>query len=174
MNGNILPVECRTERADDIAAIRDVVTAAFGRSDEADLVDALRGEPDVWIPDLSVVATAAGGEIVGHALLTRCRVGDAPALALAPCSVDPGWQRRGVGIAAITCALGLARGRAAENLVVVLGHPEYYPRFGFRPTSEAGISASFVVPDGALMYLALDRSRPIPAGVITYPPAFGV
>ncbi|MYR06225.1 GNAT family N-acetyltransferase [Gordonia sp. SID5947] len=166
--------ECRAEAESDVAAIREVIGAAFGRSDEADLVDALRREPEVWIPGLSVVATDAGEGVVGYALLTRCRVGGHVALALAPCAVAPGWQNRGVGTEVTAYALSEARERVAENLVVVLGHPEFYPRFGFRRASDAGIAASFEVPDEALMYLSLDPDRPIPSGVIEYPPAFGV
>ncbi|MEE4022402.1 N-acetyltransferase [Gordonia sp. PKS22-38] len=158
--------------------IRQVVTDAFGQPDEADLVDALRADALAWIPELSMVATDRDGLVVGFALLTRCRVGAEPALALAPCAVVGDLQNTGVGTAVTVAALDAARSRvtagADENLVVVLGHPEFYPRFGFRRASEVGISASFEVPDDALMFLALDPNRPIPTGVIEYPPAFGV
>ncbi|WAC54752.1 GNAT family N-acetyltransferase [Gordonia sp. SL306] len=177
-------VECRTEVERDVRGIRDVVFAAFGRCDEADLVEALRRDPEAWIPGLSVVAIGVDGDVVGYALLTRCRVGGHRALALAPCAVSPEWQNRGVGTDVTAYALDCARMRAArtrvvderppENLVVVLGHPEFYPRFGFRPATEVGIAASFEVPDEALMYLALDTDEPIPSGVIEYPAAFGV
>ncbi|MGC4962211.1 GNAT family N-acetyltransferase [Gordonia sp. DT101] len=168
-------VECRIEVERDVAAIREVVGAAFGQPDEADLVEALRRDPAVWIPGLSVVATDAGG----YALLTRCRVGGCQALALAPCAVAPERQSRGVGTDVTAYVLDEARTRTVnespvENLVVVLGHPEFYSRFGFRPASDVGIAASFEVPDEALMYLALDPDEPIPSGVIEYPAAFGV
>ncbi|WP_067900578.1 GNAT family N-acetyltransferase [Actinomadura chibensis] len=164
----------RAERPDDAAAIREINLAAFPSAEEADLVEALRADPDAWIDGLSLIAeSAADGTPAGYALLTRCRVGDAPALALGPCAVTPSHQRTGAGSAAIRAALGAAR-RMGENLVVVLGHAEYYPRFGFRRASEFGIRASFEVPDENLMALALDASKPVPSGTIRYPAAFGV
>src|SRR5690606_7496117 len=83
-----------------------------------------------------------------------------------PGAADPGVCRRGAGAAA---GEGLA-----ENLVVVLGHAEYYPRFGFRPASQFGVTAPFDVPDEAFMALALDSELPTPRGEIVYPSAFGV
>nr|WP_051989777.1 N-acetyltransferase [Gordonia soli] len=154
-------------------SIRSVVAAAFPTVSEADLVDALRRDDDAWIPDLSIVATAPGGQVVGHALLTRCSVGGTPALALAPCSVAPEFQGRGVGSTATRAALAAARSRG-ENAVVVLGHPEYYPRFGFTPASRSHISAPFEVPDEAFMALFLDPAAPAPTGVVAYAAAFGI
>ncbi|PPK69492.1 N-acetyltransferase [Actinokineospora auranticolor] len=162
----------RPETAADTAAIHAVTAAAFPTAAEADLVDALRADPAAWIDGLSVV-TVLGDEVVGHALLTRCRVGGERALALAPCSVLPAHQGRGAGSAAIRAGLDAARG-LGENLVVVLGHAEYYPRFGFTPASGFGIRAPFEVPDEAFMALSLDPPRPTPTGLVEYPPAFGV
>ena len=163
----------RPETSGDVAAIRAMNLAAFPTAEEADLVEALRADPSAWIDGLSVIADAPDGTPAAYALLTRCRVGDAPALALGPCAVLPSHQRKGGGGAAIRAALETAR-QMGENLVVVLGHPEYYPRFGFRRASEYGISVSFDVPDEALMALALDASKPLPSGVVSYPAAFGV
>lgn len=163
----------RPETAEDIPVLRDIVLAAFPTAEEAGLVDALRADPGAWIEGLSMVAVGDDGVPAGHALLTRCHVGGAPALALAPCAVLPSAQRTGAGSAAIRAALDAARG-LGEHLVVVLGHPDYYPRFGFVPASRFGIRAPFEVPDEALMALALDPSRPVPSGTIAYPAAFGV
>ncbi|WP_436702243.1 GNAT family N-acetyltransferase [Nocardioides sp. BYT-33-1] len=164
----------RPERADaDHAGIREVLLAAFPTSLEADLVDALRADPEAWLPDLSVLAVADDGSVVGYSLLTRCHVGGVPALALGPCAVRPEHQSQGAGGAAIRAGLDAAR-TDGENLVVVLGHAEYYPRFGFDRASRFGITASFEVPDENLMALALDPSRPVPDGQIRYAPAFGV
>ncbi|MBE9373638.1 N-acetyltransferase [Saccharopolyspora sp. HNM0983] len=167
------PWNTRPETPDDRAAIREVLLAAFPTAEEADLVEALRADPDAWIEGLSQVAETADGGIVGHALLTRCRIDEQPALALAPCSVLPAHQRRGAGSAATRAALAAAR-VLPENTVVVLGHAEYYPRFGFVPASRLGIRAGFEVPDEALMALALDPQRPVATGTIRYPAAFGV
>ncbi|WP_093812761.1 GNAT family N-acetyltransferase [Streptomyces sp. Ncost-T6T-1] len=163
----------RPETTDDIAAIRDINLAAFPTSEEADLIDALRTDPQAWIDGLSLVTEGSDGTLAGHALLTRCHVDGAPALALAPCAVRPSAQRTGAGSAAIRAALDAARS-LGENLVLVLGHPEYYPRFGFTPASRFGIRAPFDVPDEAMMAMALDDTRPVPTGTIQYPAAFGV
>ncbi|MFI8194271.1 GNAT family N-acetyltransferase [Streptomyces sp. NPDC085946] len=164
----------RPETADDIPAVRDIVLAAFPTEREAEIVDALRADPEAWIDGLSVIATAPDGTPVGHALLTRCHVDGAPALALAPCAVLPSAQRTGAGSAAVRAALDAARARGEENLVLVLGHADYYPRFGFTPASRFGVRPPFEVPDEAMMALVLDDTRPVPSGTIRYPAAFGV
>ncbi|MFE3638659.1 GNAT family N-acetyltransferase [Streptomyces sp. NPDC059168] len=163
----------RPETVEDITAVRDINLAAFPTAGEADLVDALRADPKAWIDGLSVVTEAPDGTLVGHALLTRCHVEGAPALALAPCAVLPSAQRTGAGSAAVRAALDAARAMG-ENLVVVLGHADYYPRFGFTPASRFGVRAPFEVPDGAMMAMALDDTRPVPTGTIQYAAAFGV
>ncbi|GAA3753985.1 GNAT family N-acetyltransferase [Salinactinospora qingdaonensis] len=163
----------RPETAADIPAIRAILLAAFPTAEEADLVDALRADPTAWIEGLSMIATTGDGSPVGYALLTRCRVDGAPALALAPCAVLPSLQRTGAGSAAIRAALDAAQARG-ENLVVVLGHADYYPRFGFTVASRLGIHVPFEVPDEAMMAMALDDTRPIPTGTIRYPAAFGL
>lgn len=157
----------------DLASIREVLLAAFLTSLEADLVEALRTDPEAWLPDLSIVAVADDGAVAGYSLLTRCHVGGAPALALGPCAVRPDHQSRGAGTAAIRAGLEAAR-TSGENLVVVLGHADYYPRFGFERASLSGIATTFEVPDENLMALALDSSAPVPRGLIRYAPAFGV
>jgi putative acetyltransferase len=168
----------RVETDHDVPAIRSVTEAAFPTPDEARIIDALRADPTAWLPGLSLVCTDAAGRVTGHAVLSRCTVGGAPALALGPCSATPEDQRRGAGTAVIRAALEAAR-EAGERLVVVLGHPRYYPRFGFLRASTLGIRTSFEVPDEALMALDLQAERagslaPLPQGVIVYPAAFGV
>ncbi|MFD0337474.1 bifunctional class I SAM-dependent methyltransferase/N-acetyltransferase [Streptomyces sp. NPDC127117] len=164
----------RPETAADAVAVHAVNAAAFPTPDEADLVDALRADPAAWLPGLGLVVTdGPDGDIAAYALLTRCRVGDVPALALAPVATAPEHQRRGAGQAAVRAALDAARLRG-ESLVLVLGHPEYYRRFGFVPASRYGIRPGFDVPDEAMMALVLDESAPVPQGTIHYPAAFGV
>jgi predicted N-acetyltransferase YhbS len=163
----------RPETAADEAAVRRVLEAAFPTAGEADLVDALRRDP-AWLPGLAFVAVDPGGRVAGYALLTRCRVGGADALALAPVAVLPEHQRHGAGGAAVRAVLAAAQ-RRGERLVVVLGHPGYYPRFGFARASSLGISAGFEVPDEALMALVLGGGPgPVPSGVIEYAAPFGV
>ena len=160
----------RPETGADVLAVRQVNLAAFPSEDEADLVDALRAS-DAWIDGLSILAEDSEGNVVAHALLTRCHIDGAPALALAPCAVLPRVQRRGAGSATIRAALDAARTRG-ENLVVVVGHADYYPRFGFTPASAFDIRASFEVRDEAVMALRLDPHAETPHGTIAYPSPF--
>lgn len=163
----------RPETAADIPAVRAVNAAAFPTAEEAGLVDELRRDAGAWLPGMSYVAEAADGSVAAYALLTRCRVGDVPAVALAPVAVAPEHQRGGAGQAVVRAVLDVARIRQ-EQLVLVLGHPGYYPRFGFEPASRYGIRPSFPVPDEAMLALVLDASRGVPQGTIRYPAAFGV
>ncbi|PWU53034.1 GNAT family N-acetyltransferase [Micromonospora sp. S4605] len=136
----------RRETADDVEAVRAVHTAAFAKADqpgavpvETTLVDALRAD-DGWLPALSLVATDPDGQVVGHVVCTRGRVAGEPvALGLGPLGVLPAWQRRGVGSALMHAVLGAAEA-LGEPLVVLLGHPDYYPRFGFRPAVDLGVT----------------------------------
>jgi len=137
----------RRETPADADAIRAVHTVAFAGSGtpdqmpvEAGLVDALRAD-DGWLPALSLVALDSDRAIVGHVVCTRGRVGSTPALGLGPLGVRPGLQRRGIGLALMHAVLGAADA-LDEPLVVLLGHPDYYPRFGFRPAAEYGITPS--------------------------------
>jgi putative acetyltransferase len=134
----------RRELADDAKAIYAVTAAAFARPGEpappaeARLVDELRAGP-AWLPALSLVAIDAAGDVAGHVVCTRGRVGDAPVLGLGPLSVRPDSQRRGVGSALMHAVLGAADA-LDEPLVALLGSPDYYHRFGFRLSGEFGIS----------------------------------
>ncbi|GAA1579940.1 GNAT family N-acetyltransferase [Actinoplanes couchii] len=131
----------RRETAADIDAIRAVTAAAFTRPDspapvEAPLVDRLRAD-EGWLPALSLVAVD-GEDVVGHVVCSRGHVGQAAALGLGPLSVGPGHQRRGVGSALMHAVLGAADA-LSEPMVVLLGDPGYYARFGFRLAAGYGI-----------------------------------
>jgi putative acetyltransferase len=165
-------VTIRREQPDDEAGVRVVNEAAFGRSDEADLVDRLRHEGAVLA---SFVAEQERG-IVGHVLFSRTLIDAAiePVLsvALAPLAVLPVDQRRGVGSQLIRFGLDWLRTRG-ERSVLVLGHPQYYPRFGFSTARARLLTTPF--PAEAFMALelvpgALDGIR----GVVRYPAAFGL
>lgn len=162
----------RAETSADLSAIRHIVLAAFDSKLEADLVDALRAD-EAWLDGLSIVATDQDGTLAGYALLTRCHIGDTAALCLGPVAVLPEYQRTGAGAAAIRTALRAAKDRG-ESFVTVLGHPDYYPRFGFGRASEHGIGLTFDVPDDAMMALSLDAARPLPSGTVRYAAPFGV
>jgi putative acetyltransferase len=141
----------RRERPEDIADIRAVTAAAFtdvehsaapveadGAPGEATLVGWLR-EDAGWVPELSMVAEM-DGEVVGHVVCTRGALAGRPALGLGPVSVSPARQRDGVGSALMHAILGAADA-LGEPVVVLLGSPDYYGRFGFAPASELGIEA---------------------------------
>jgi predicted N-acetyltransferase YhbS len=162
----------RAETSADIPTIRDINLAAFDTPLETDLVDALRADPS-WIDGLSIVATNQDGKLIGHALLTRCHIDDTPALCLGPVAVWPEYQKTGAGSAAIRAALQAAK-ELGEHFVTVLGHPTYYPRFGFTRASKYGIGLSIDVPDEAMMALTLDVDHPLPGGTVHYAAPFGV
>lgn len=166
-------IEIRAERAGDETAVRRVNELAFGQADEAALVDALRAAAD---PHISLVATD-GGEIVGHIFFSPVSIEpeDSPfaAMGLAPMAVLPGHQRRGVGSALVRAGLEECR-RIGHNVVVVLGHPEYYPRFGFRPASRAGLRCEYPVPDEVFMVVELEPGALAGRrGLVKYRPEFG-
>jgi putative acetyltransferase len=131
----------RREMAADVPAVREVIAAAFRRPDgeavEARLLDELRTDP-AWLPKLSLVAVDAEGVVVGHVLCTRGHVEQVEVLALGPIGVRPDRQRSGTGLALVHAALGAADA-LGEPMVVLLGSPEYYARFGFRLAEEYGI-----------------------------------
>jgi putative acetyltransferase len=126
----------RRELPFDAGAVHAVHAEAFGREPEAGLVEALRAS-DAWVPELSFVATDSG-TVIGHVVCSRAHVDTVPVLGLGPLGVLTAWQRRGVGSALMHTVLGAADARD-EPLVVLLGHTDYYPRFGFRPAAELGI-----------------------------------
>lgn len=134
---NLSNLTIRDETAEDYAAVHTINRLAFDRAEEADLVDAVRAMSESLI---SLVALM-GEEPVGHILFSpvkvHCESGSAGAMGLGPVAVLPDYQRQGIGSRLIE--VGLQRCRQAGNGVVfVLGHPDYYPRFGFRPASEGG------------------------------------
>ncbi len=164
----------RPEAPADYDAIHRVVTAAFGREGEANLVRSLRADATAYVPELALVAEEAG-EIIGHIMLTNATLhGDEDwlVLALGPLSVTPERQRTGAGIALTEAALELADARGAP-LVVLLGHPAYYPRFGFEPARGRGITPpSETMSDAAFMVKVLSSYEERYQGRFENPPAF--
>ena len=166
----------RAESTKDKAAISRVHGLAFGRPTEANIVEAMRLSPH-FIPALSLVAVD-GAEIVGHILLSRITIkgetAEYSALSLAPMAVAPNQQRHGIGSLLVRTALR----RAAElghRLVIVLGHVDYYPRFGFVRASTLGITPPFVAPDDAFMAcLLVPGEGGSIRGQVQFPPEFSV
>ena len=165
-------IEIREERPEDVRAIHQVNRQAFGQPQEADLVDALREN----CSDLLSLVAMMQDRIVGHILFSPATIGSegrmVRGMGLAPMAVLPECQRQHVGSELIRS--GIARLRAGQcPFVIVLGHPEYYPRFGFEPASRHGIQSEWDVPDEAFMILVLDDSQMQGvAGVARYRPEF--
>ncbi|BCJ35498.1 N-acetyltransferase [Actinocatenispora thailandica] len=164
------PWATRPEGAADRDAVSAIVRAAFGRPDEADLVEVLRGDPG-WLPGLSYLATNAAGVPVAYALLTRGHIGTSPVVGLAPVAVLPARQHRGAGGTVIRAVLAAAAERG-ETAAMVLGHPAYYPRFGFRRASEFGVSRPDGWPDEAFLALPLGPGGAVPSGPARYAEPF--
>ncbi|MFI9327077.1 GNAT family N-acetyltransferase [Kitasatospora sp. NPDC052868] len=162
----------RAETAADIPAVRAITLAAFETSFELGVLDALRAD-EGWIDGLSVVATDLAGTVVGHVVLTRAYIGGVPALAMGPVSVHPDHQRIGAGSAAVRAGLDAAR-EQGERFVVLLGHPTYYPRFGFQRASAHGVELTIDAPDEAWMALSLDDRHPLPTGPVRWAAGFGI
>lgn len=146
----------RAEKEKDYDAIRDVTVRAFGNDDEGDLIEAIR-DSRYYIPALSLVAVV-DGKIVGHIMFSLIKVvGDeteTPVLTLSPMSVDPDHQRQGVGGKLVNKGLDECR-RLGYGVVTVIGHPDYYPRFGFVEARKAGLEVPFDVPDEAFLVIEL-------------------
>lgn len=169
-----MDMHIRAEAQADYAAIYAVHKAAFEQEDESRLVEAIRKAPS-YIPELALVAIHAD-KVVGHIVYSGIAIvqGDDhfPCLALAPVAVLPEYQGKGIGGRLIEA--GLQRAKAmGHRAVIVLGHPGYYPRFGFRKASEWGIQAPWKVPDAAFMALELGEGKlKGKSGVVVYPAAF--
>lgn len=154
----------RDETESDHAAVRDLVTAAFGQPDEADLVERLRADGDAAI----ALVAEDNGAVVGHILFSRM---SAPfrALGLAPVSVLP--ERQGTGIGSRLIREGLRRAEAGGwQGVFVLGDPAYYSRFGFDATLAEGFDSPYAGP--YLMAFAPGGDLPGRQGRVDYAPAF--
>jgi putative acetyltransferase len=148
-------MDVRTEKLEDVEAVRQVNIAAFGRENEAKLVDKLRGIASTF----SFVAVQSD-RIVGHIFFSLVVVEgkcsrNLSVLGLAPVAVLPNYQRQGIGTRMIREGLKECR-RSGFGAVVVLGNPDFYSRFGFVPASSKGLGCEYDVPDEAFMVLELE------------------
>ncbi len=164
----------RKEKASDNEKIWKVNAEAFESEAEANLVNALR---DSGIPFISLVAEKNEEMIVGHILFTPVDlIGDDSGLkiiGLAPMSVLPKFQKKGIGSQLIKTGIENCSTQGYDA-VVVLGHPEYYPRFGFVSSIKYGIKSEYDAPEDAFMVLELkENSLKDKNGIIKYHAAFG-
>lgn len=161
----------RQETEADRAAIRAVNDAAFGTSAEADIVEALRSK-GVRLVSLVV---ELDGTIVGHALFSPVLLAEHPQLkvmGLGPMSVVPGHQRKGIGSALVREGLKQCK-ELGYHAVVVIGHPQYYPRFGFVPAARYEMRSQYDVPEDAFMISELEAGALHGAsGLVRYDEAF--
>lgn len=172
-------IKIRQENKKDYKASEAIIEKAFKDEEHSDhkehfLVARLR-ESDVFVPELSLVAEL-NGEIIGHIMLTKLSIENGEdknvSLALAPVSISPEYQNKGVGSNLIKESLKIAKTIGFKS-VIVLGHDKYYSRFGFKPTSIWGIKAPFDVPDEAFMALELgEKSLELVSGTVIYSKEF--
>jgi putative acetyltransferase len=164
----------RPETLEDYIVISEVNRLAFGRENEARLVKNIRQESN-FNPKLSLVAIK-DKKVLGHILFSPITIqtpkGNIPALALAPLAVCPEFHNQGIGSQLVKQGLEECQ-RLGHKVVVVIGHPTYYTRFGFYSATAKGLEAPFPVPDEAFMLLEL-----VPgtldgiSGMVKYPPVF--
>jgi len=163
----------RKEEEKDYKKIYEVNKLAFQQENEGKLIEKIR-EGDNFFPELSLVAEI-DNRIVGHILLSKIKiVGDSvyESLALAPMAVIPNLQRQGIGSALIKKGMEKAKEQGFSS-IIVLGHKDYYPKFGFQKASKWNIRCPFEVSDEAFMAIELKenalKSKP---GVVEYPDEF--
>lgn len=174
-----MTLRIRQETEQDYLSTEDVIERAFKNAEYSDhsehlLVANLR-RSDVFVPELSLV-TEDEGQIVGHILLTRLIIKDGDeqheSLTLAPISVLPEHQHKGIGSALIRKSIEIARDLSFRSMIV-LGYDTYFPRFGFKPAHIWGITAPFNVSKEAFMALELvDGSLDQVKGTVVYPKVF--
>lgn len=165
----------RKEQPADINAIYAVEHDAFGQPDEADLVNRLRDQDAVWLSQVAVL----DGKIVGHALYSMVTVTNGDTIrefpALAPLAVVTSHQKQGIGSQLMEAGLQVARD-TGYGLMFLIGHPSYYPRFGFQPALPLGFTSDYVQNDAHhehFMVAVLDDSlRNMVRGHVRYHPTF--
>lgn len=178
----IMDMNIRTEVDKDFKAVFNVIKNAFENEAYSDhqehyLVERLR-KSDAFVPELSLVAEI-NNEIVGYILLTKIKIIDVnvnsyDSLALAPVAVLPNFQGKGIGRKLIETAHEKAKDLGFSS-VVLLGHENYYPRFGYKQTKEFGIKLPFDVPEANCMAIELmENGLQNVKGTVKYPKEFGI
>ena len=163
----------RTERTEDRESVRRVNALAFEQPIEADLVDALRANARPYISLVAVVDEQVVGHIFFSPVSIQSESSVFTAMGLAPMAVLPEYQNKGIGSQLVREGLKACQ-RLGHGIVVVLGHANYYPRFGFTPASLKGLRSEYDVPDEVFMVAelsegALEGRR----GLVKYHPEFG-
>jgi putative acetyltransferase len=173
--GRKMMIHIRSETILDVESIRNVNIQAFKQENEANLVDAIRNSVH-FIPELSLVAETSNGEIVGHILFSQIFIGNHEqewqTLGLAPMAVIPSHQNQGIGSYLVKEGIKRCKELGYRH-IAVLGHPNFYPKFGFEKSSNYNIESPFPVPEDVFMIIELEEGalRGI-SGKVKYPPAF--
>lgn len=166
----------RQEKPEDYDTVYHLIKKAFANAEhtdgkEQDLVVDLRKSKS-FIPELSLVAVE-DENIVGHILFTKAWVDDVEVLALAPLSVLPEYQNRGIGLSLIKQGHRIAH-QLGYEYSIVLGHSKYYPKAGYIPASQYGIRAPFKVEDENFMAIHFSGDKEKLNGMVQYDEAFGI
>lgn len=168
-----MDVKIRKEEEKDNKRVYEVNRLAFQQENESKLIEKIR-KGENFIPELSLVAEI-GNEIVGHILFSKIKIiGDSvfESLALGPMAVIPEFQKQGIGEKLIKIGLEKAK-KLSFDSVIVLGHKEYYQKFGFQRASKWGIKCPFDVPDEVFMAIELtNKALENKAGTVNYPKEF--
>ncbi|MEA2015596.1 MAG: N-acetyltransferase [Actinomycetota bacterium] len=166
-------ISIKKEEKKDYKGIYKVNKLAFGQENESQLVEKIR-KGDKFIPELSLVAEASG-RVVGHILFSEIKISGSSVfktLMLAPMAVAPEFQRQGIGTKLIKRGMELASELGYDSIIVV-GHKEYYPGFGFKKASSWNIKFPFKVPDEAFMAVELaGGALEGKSGTVIYPDEF--
>lgn len=174
----MVDVVIRQELMDDFAGIKDVNDLAFKKEDESILIEKIR-ESDAYIPELSLVAISNEGILAGHILFSKIHIENkmgemVPSIALAPVAVHPDYQGTGIGSSLIQEGITRARNLGYTS-VIVLGHPTYYPRFGFKTASEFSIKAPIDIGNEFFMAMELKEGGLFGiTGTVRYSEPFGI
>jgi putative acetyltransferase len=165
-------IDIRLEEKEDHQDIRRVNELAFDQPTEADLVDALRTNAH---PHISLVAIIEG-RIVGHIFFSPVSIesetSSFSAMGLAPMAVLPEFQNQGIGSRLVEEGLKKCR-ELGQSIIVVMGHPNYYPRFGFIPAHLKGLRSEYDVPDDTFIVLELtENALAGRRGLVKYHPEF--
>ena len=170
-------IKIRQERVEDYKEIYNLIEKTFKEAEHTDgneqnLVESLR-KSHAFVPELSLVAEM-GKELVGHILFTEAKIGKNTVLVLAPVSVLPKYQKNGIGGRLIEEGHRIARELGYPG-VVLLGHPTYYPKFGYKSSTNYGIKAPFEVPEECFMAVELKNdSLKGTEGTLEFPKEFGI
>ncbi len=165
----------RQENPQDYAAVYKIIKQAFvnvpySKQDEHELVTKLR-KSTAFIPKLSLVALL-NEKIVGHIMFTAANINSQPALLLAPLSVSPQLQKTGIGSKLVTTGHQIAK-KLGYRIVVLFGHADYYPRFGYLPASSLGIKSKLIAPDeNFLAAILTENPKEKFPGTLTYAKEF--